>query len=122
VSSKYEEMLKAKPQLQFCHCQTQMSWNPSTKRKQHLLAICAKFRLSDAGNDIRIMSEREEFIDKKAKKAKVRLPFKNPLPCPSPMHTLLCNGRSYIPELDSSCKQLLKFVLMQASAIEAFNV
>jgi hypothetical protein len=45
VSSRYEELLKTKPKLQCCHCQTQMSWNPSTKRKQHLLANCAKFRL-----------------------------------------------------------------------------
>jgi hypothetical protein len=43
VSSKYEALSKIKPLLQCCHCQKKMSWNPSTKRKQHLLASCSKF-------------------------------------------------------------------------------
>jgi hypothetical protein len=79
VSYNFEALSKTKPLLQCCHCQKRMSWNPSTKRKQHLLASCSKFLQSDAGKDSSIMSEREELLQKMGQNAKVCLPSRHPV-------------------------------------------
>ena len=58
------ELKKTKPKLECIHCDRQMSWDPSTKRKKHLLIQCTQFAPTETFKDAKVVAEREQLLFK----------------------------------------------------------
>jgi hypothetical protein len=50
-----------------------MAWNPSTKRKRHLLVDCKEFSKTAAAKDVKVVVERDEVLRKEASDKKVSM-------------------------------------------------
>jgi hypothetical protein len=76
--SRYDEVKKQMerygktPQLQCIHCSRTMAWNPSTKRKLHLIIDCTEFLRSPAAQDVRVAVDRDDALRKEASAKNVR--------------------------------------------------
>jgi hypothetical protein len=71
--TRYDELKKQlghsgkMPQLHCIPCPKVMAWNPSTKRKRHLLFHCNGFSKCHSAKDVRVIADKEELMEMRRK-------------------------------------------------------